>query len=194
MPDLSNYESLKNITLAHEVAVVVAEERERLLAAAAGQRLLGQIVKPCLGSKAPKFFNSSMSISHIKKKTYKVEGNFPLEPTVVGDRATTARLVLTGTYVTLANRRQKGHMQEDPLRSLVPQNADLTLVLADLERPYVVTPQHWAAFDNDLVDGLATGFYDPMTEEPLRYDDNYYEGIVSTLTEAVKIQTDACGV
>ena len=194
MPDFRNFESLENILAAHEATIEREEERQRLLAAVAGQQLLTKIVKPCLGSRKPKYFHSSLNIRHVKRQTYQVEGDLPLEPVVVGDQPATARLVLSGTYRTLAKRQQKGQIREDPLSCLVPQSADLTLVIADLERPYLVTAQHWASFDQQQADGLGTGFYDPQTLEPLAYDGNYYAGVVETLREAERIQTTACGV
>ncbi|HUP26631.1 MAG TPA: hypothetical protein VM124_03245 [Candidatus Limnocylindrales bacterium] len=193
MPKFCDYDSLANLLDAQQVAVEEDERRARLKQAAAGQKLLTLIVDPCNGRREPTAF-STLQVSHIKRRLYRVEGSFPLEGVVIGDRPTLPRLVLAGTYRTLALRRQGTQLQEDPLRSLVPEVADLTLAFADLERPRVTTSQHWAAFNHLNAGEEATGFEDPLTHAPLTHDGNHYAGILATLHEALRIRQDACGV
>ncbi len=191
MPEFRDYESLTNLLDAQETAVEDDQRRERFRQAAAGRKLLALIVNPCNGRRVPTAF-SSVQVTHLKRRLYRAEGNLPLEGVTIGDRPTIPRLLLAGTYRTQALRRQGMQLQEDPFRSLVPEVVDLTLAFADLERPHVVTSQHWATFNQENAGEEATGFEDPLTREPLAYDGEHYGGIVATLEEALRLRQAAC--
>lgn len=193
MPNYRDYESLRNVLDAHHQAIDEANRQDRLRRAAAGKKLLAIIVKPCTGARKPAYFNSSVVVHHLRGKNYGVRADVPLQPTTVNELPTSARLILTGKYRTLALKRQGHTLQEDPLQCLVPQTADLTVVFSDLKKPQIVTPLHWATFNTEMCKGEATGFMDPHSGQQLSLGSNHYAGVVDTLKEAISIQNAACG-